>query len=807
MPPVTSTSMSTSASAPASATFRVKPPALSHFVIFNPTIQLHKANVKVKAELQSGSDHAPVSHQADPSKHGDGQDNSSAEQAQSNSSALGPKDEVQRKVNEGPEPETQDKDEQDDLREAAQILFYTSRDAGGVSRDKMLRQVGLAKGLMGFADMLVKDETKTKFWSIHGHRSRLLLFTPEKDFFFYINITLAHREDEKKDPVVTSQGLSDEMLVDVLTRGYEEFRLLHGPLHTHLPASPAFSSLLDRYFTRFAFQFESEYLSTSPTLSSWIAGRPAPSLPKDTVAPIRKELLEASHLFIVGPDGPLYLYPAAKECDGPLLKYLHKLVQASLPPPHLPPPITPSTTSRPPTDGRQMLVLNFGLPDLGIGSSRKPATHGHARTKRDGGGRKTSWATLGGWVPDIRRSSTPVSSPSLSTEAAQARTPVKAATEADIDDNSKGSDYAKGDKAASSASKWGFGLGGLGDAFGGVGTALGLAGPSRNDRFNAVPTEQSPPTGASARKEHVVTSDQATEISHGSSQASALLTQNPPDALTPNAATVHSIKGEEAAVHVEEDKVSIAELEAAAEPDEELEWDRKWVWVARKENRRSREDSDGVNIGYVRRRLRWIVRDNVLIAVLIPGQADNPSASLAADPESDENPSLPSTRTTLDLIARISSTNNPSALSPVSTETISTSISTPYSSSSSHFRYQTRTHGQDDSYVGVLSEDVIVKGGDIDSVSDSMLVDLRDELRSDPTIEEIYAKTPTSKFVVAIAKNTTSNKRSSQAHQAQSHVIAQEEVEEYKGTERKELYMVVGRKDASLTDADLQVQI
>lgn len=39
-----------------------------------------------------------------------------------------------------------------DLREAAQILFYTSRQAGGVSRDKMLRQVGLAKGLMGFAE-------------------------------------------------------------------------------------------------------------------------------------------------------------------------------------------------------------------------------------------------------------------------------------------------------------------------------------------------------------------------------------------------------------------------------------------------------------------------------------------------------------------------------------------------------------------------------------------------------------------------------------------------------------------------------
>lgn len=51
-----------------------------------------------------------------------------------------------------PDINHEDKDLQDDLREAAQILFYTSREAGGVSRDKMLRQVGLAKGLMGFAE-------------------------------------------------------------------------------------------------------------------------------------------------------------------------------------------------------------------------------------------------------------------------------------------------------------------------------------------------------------------------------------------------------------------------------------------------------------------------------------------------------------------------------------------------------------------------------------------------------------------------------------------------------------------------------
>lgn len=45
-----------------------------------------------------------------------------------------------------------DGDLEDDLKEASQILFYTSREGGKVSRDKMLRQFGLVKGLMGFTE-------------------------------------------------------------------------------------------------------------------------------------------------------------------------------------------------------------------------------------------------------------------------------------------------------------------------------------------------------------------------------------------------------------------------------------------------------------------------------------------------------------------------------------------------------------------------------------------------------------------------------------------------------------------------------
>jgi hypothetical protein len=50
-----------------------------------------------------------------------------------------------------------DRDLEDDLKEASQILFYTSREGGKVSRDKMLRQFGLVKGLMGFTEYVKQD--------------------------------------------------------------------------------------------------------------------------------------------------------------------------------------------------------------------------------------------------------------------------------------------------------------------------------------------------------------------------------------------------------------------------------------------------------------------------------------------------------------------------------------------------------------------------------------------------------------------------------------------------------------------------
>ena len=52
-------------------------------------------------------------------------------------------------------------DGDEDAEEQAQILFYTSRERA-VSRDRMLRQVGLAKALVNFTECVRSNEERTR---------------------------------------------------------------------------------------------------------------------------------------------------------------------------------------------------------------------------------------------------------------------------------------------------------------------------------------------------------------------------------------------------------------------------------------------------------------------------------------------------------------------------------------------------------------------------------------------------------------------------------------------------------------------
>lgn len=135
------------------------PAQLAYFVIFNPTLAAKKPKaenvssneVKVgerREEGEEGGEERPQGTEAEAGTDKPQNADQAPEAAtkEETSSAKVPADPARE------DPGERDRDLEDDLREAAQIVFYTSREAGGVSRDTMLRQVGLAKGLMGFSE-------------------------------------------------------------------------------------------------------------------------------------------------------------------------------------------------------------------------------------------------------------------------------------------------------------------------------------------------------------------------------------------------------------------------------------------------------------------------------------------------------------------------------------------------------------------------------------------------------------------------------------------------------------------------------
>ncbi|KAG5643791.1 hypothetical protein DXG03_009614 [Asterophora parasitica] len=91
----------------------------------------------------------------------------------------------------------QDGDE--DAEEQAHILFYTSKERA-VSRDRMLRQVGLAKALVNFSDMF---NGAASCDNVHSQSKRLIMVSPEPDFWIHAGIEVAK---VRRSPVNRGKG-------------------------------------------------------------------------------------------------------------------------------------------------------------------------------------------------------------------------------------------------------------------------------------------------------------------------------------------------------------------------------------------------------------------------------------------------------------------------------------------------------------------------------------------------------------------------------------------------------------------------
>ncbi|KAF8582777.1 hypothetical protein K439DRAFT_1412963 [Ramaria rubella] len=195
----------------------------------------------------------------------------------------------------------------EDAQEEAHILFYTSRERIA-SRDRMLRQVGLAKALVNFSKIFSPGQGCD---SIHSQGKRMVSISPEPDFWMHACVDLAKTPKETKNnnkaaksdhhPPTTfyyhEDSVHDVVIRDYLFRGYEDFKLLHGTYYSLSKDSESggLEIKLERFFTPWAWRWDFETIndlgvhlglpvhapipSISPLITSFIGDLPSNTIP------------------------------------------------------------------------------------------------------------------------------------------------------------------------------------------------------------------------------------------------------------------------------------------------------------------------------------------------------------------------------------------------------------------------------------------------------------------------------------------------------------------------------------------------
>ncbi|KAG6330415.1 hypothetical protein ID866_8674 [Astraeus odoratus] len=197
-------------------------------------------------------------------------------------------------------------EDNEDAEEQAQILFYTSREQA-VSRDQMLRQVGLAKALVNFAENF---HSTASYQNVHSQSKRMIMLSPEPNFWIHAAIELAktpqaslsktgkgkgkESQDGLPPPEYHDNSVHDSEVHSHLLRGYEEFK-----------GQQALEAQLERFFTVWAWSWDLEggpslkmdlglplhhlYPAILPAIDSFTSNLPdhltATFLTPDTIAP------------------------------------------------------------------------------------------------------------------------------------------------------------------------------------------------------------------------------------------------------------------------------------------------------------------------------------------------------------------------------------------------------------------------------------------------------------------------------------------------------------------------------------------
>ncbi|KIY51921.1 hypothetical protein FISHEDRAFT_56381 [Fistulina hepatica ATCC 64428] len=159
----------------------------------------------------------------------------------------------------------------EDVEEQFHILFFTSCERA-VSRDRMLRQVGLAKALVNFSSAFSPSSLSS---SVHSTSRRMVTFSLEPNFWIHATVELgkspkpSHMESKaSKDKIKSSKdavpiyefedfSVHNAALREDLRRAYELFKLKHGSLQSILDelGHEVLELQLERFFTPWAWSW------------------------------------------------------------------------------------------------------------------------------------------------------------------------------------------------------------------------------------------------------------------------------------------------------------------------------------------------------------------------------------------------------------------------------------------------------------------------------------------------------------------------------------------------------------------------
>ncbi|TKY89091.1 hypothetical protein EX895_001622 [Sporisorium graminicola] len=176
--------------------------------------------------------------------------------------------------------EAEDEDARETAREAAQILFYTSR-ARAALKDRMLRQIGVAKGMIEFCSMVSQPSGTTttsrqvgsqaggkgRSWNVHSSKRRMILVEVESGIWVHASIDLPYTTRAAADPrAKAAKEHHDALLPDVwleesIRRAWRDWVLLNGcPAHllSQKAGRAALERSLEKYFSVWAWSWDLE---------------------------------------------------------------------------------------------------------------------------------------------------------------------------------------------------------------------------------------------------------------------------------------------------------------------------------------------------------------------------------------------------------------------------------------------------------------------------------------------------------------------------------------------------------------------